>query len=92
MAERAVGAVVSGHVQGVGFRYATRRAARALGVSGWVANAPDGTVRVFAQGDPESIVRFLAFLGEGPTSATVDRLDVTEDAPRPDLPGFDVRG
>lgn len=91
MEERAIAAVVSGRVQGVGFRYATRRAAQALGVSGWVANAPDGTVRVFAQGDPEAIDEFVVFLGEGPPGATVVDADVVDEPPHPRLLGFDIR-
>jgi acylphosphatase len=91
MAEKAVAAVVSGRVQGVGFRWATRRAAQALGVSGWVANAPDGTVHAFAQGDEESVDEFVTFLRHGPPGATVTDVEVSEKPTRPGVLGFDIR-
>jgi DNA ligase D-like protein (predicted 3'-phosphoesterase) len=68
---RAIRAVVSGAVQGVGFREATRRRARKLGVSGWVRNAEDGTVAVHAEGPPAAIDALLSFLREGPRGAAV---------------------
>ena len=88
--EVAIAAVVRGRVQGVGFRVATRRAAQALGVSGWVANAPDGTVHVFAQGDPEAVDEFVVFLSEGPPAATVMGVEAVDKPPRPRLLGFEI--
>jgi acylphosphatase len=49
-----------GRVQGVGFRYAVRDAARAYAVSGYVRNLPDGGVQLVAEGAPSEIDRFLA--------------------------------
>jgi DNA ligase D-like protein (predicted 3'-phosphoesterase) len=68
---RAIRAIVSGAVQGVGFRDATRRRAAELGVLGWVRNCDDGTVAVHAEGPREEIDRLLRFLGEGPRGAAV---------------------
>lgn len=65
--------VVTGRVQGVGFRAFTVSEARALGITGWVRNSPDGhSVEILAQGDPESLDQLLARLKQGPPSARVD--------------------
>jgi DNA ligase D-like protein (predicted 3'-phosphoesterase) len=77
---RAIRAVVSGTVQGVGLRGATRRQSHALGLMGWVRNAEDGTVVVHAEGAAEAIEQLLGFLREGPCGALVS--DVTVDEVR----------
>ncbi len=63
--------MVSGAVQGVGFREATRRRATELGVMGWVRNADDGTVAVHAEGPSAAVEALIAFLREGPRGAAV---------------------
>jgi acylphosphatase len=68
-------AVVRGRVQGVGFRWFVRAAARRLGLSGWVRNLGDGAVEVAADGAAESIEAFRRALREGPAGATVIALD-----------------
>ncbi len=65
-------AVVSGIVQGVNFRYYTQREAEALGLDGWVANRWDGTVEVVAEGSRARLNELLAWLHNGPPSASVD--------------------
>jgi len=77
---RAIRAAVSGAVQGVGFREATRRRALALGVQGWVRNAEDGTVVVHAEGPPHALDELIAFLHEGPRGAAVAQVEVREVA------------
>jgi len=72
----AIRAVVSGNVQGVGFREATRRRALALGLEGWVRNEPDGTVRVHAEGPEAAVEELVAFLREGPRLAVVADVSV----------------
>ncbi|VFR70635.1 Acylphosphate phosphohydrolase, putative [plant metagenome] len=62
---------VLGKVQGVGFRLATVRQARLLGVHGWVRNASDGSVEALLQGTANQIDRMLAWLREGPPAAEV---------------------
>jgi len=76
----AIRAVVSGEVQGVGFRDATVRRARSLGVQGWVRNAEDGSLAVHAEGAPEAVAALLRFLGEGPRLAGVAGVEVSEAA------------
>ncbi len=73
---RALRAVVHGRVQGVGFRWSAVREARALGLSGTVANRPDGTVEVVAEGDATRLARLIAWLEKGPPGARVTSVDV----------------
>jgi acylphosphatase len=67
-------ATVSGRVQGVGFRYFVLREAMALGLDGWVANAPDGSVRCVAEGPRDDLERLLERLNVGPAVSTVERV------------------
>lgn len=73
---RAIRAVVSGAVQGVGFRESTLRQAARLGLLGWVRNRDDGTLAVHAEGPSTAIDRLLEFLGDGPPGAAVASVGV----------------
>jgi acylphosphatase len=86
-----VEATVRGRVQGVGFRYFVMRRATRLGLRGWVANEPDGSVRCVAEGPGESIEAFLGSLRAGPPGARVDGVDVVRGTATGDLDGFRVR-
>jgi DNA ligase D-like protein (predicted 3'-phosphoesterase) len=88
---RAVRALVSGAVQGVGFRESTRRRARKLGLLGWVRNEDDGTVAVHAEGEPGAVEELLAFLRKGPRGAAVRDVEV-EDVRVEGHEQFAVRG
>jgi acylphosphatase len=90
--ERAVRAVVSGRVQGVGYRFATAREARVLGVRGTVRNLPDGRVEVVAEGRRSAVAALLHYCARGPLGALVDRVDVEEFAPGArEFSGFQIR-
>lgn len=67
-------ATVRGRVQGVGFRYFVVRLAAELGLTGWVANELDGTVRVVAEGTRSALEQLLAELHEGPRGARVEHV------------------
>lgn len=67
-------ASVRGIVQGVGYRWFVVREAGALELAGWVANHPDGSVRVVAEGPRRDLVALLARLEEGPAGAWVERV------------------
>jgi acylphosphatase len=54
--------VVTGLVQGVGFRWSARRAAERIGVRGWVRNRADGSVELHVEGDEERVAAMLAWL------------------------------
>ena len=66
--------VVTGRVQGVGFRWFVRQEARRVGVAGWVRNLPDRSVEVAARGEQNSIAALERALREGPDGARVDDL------------------
>jgi len=68
-------AIVSGTVQGVGYRATTQYEAKKLGLAGWVRNRVDGSVEVDAEGDRTHLEAFLAFLRKGPLGAHVDAVD-----------------
>ncbi|MBW3091750.1 acylphosphatase [Bifidobacterium sp. 82T10] len=73
-----VHAVVTGLVQGVGFRYCTVDQARRIGLGGWVRNRFDGSVEVEAQGSRADVARLLSWLKVGPQWARVEHVDVRE--------------
>jgi acylphosphatase len=75
MASKALQAVVDGMVQGVGFRYATIRQARALGLTGFVRNLDDGRVEVLAEGEEAVLERLAAWLRHGPPGAHVREVE-----------------
>ncbi len=88
---RTLTAIVSGRVQGVGFRFFVRRRAESMHLRGWARNLPSGDVEVVAHGVAEDVQALLALLRVGRTPGQVS--NVTEDwSPRDDLPaGFEVR-
>ncbi len=67
-------AVIHGEVQGVGFRYWTRRQATELGLTGYVRNRWNGAVEVVAEGQKASLQRLLNRLGRGPRAAWVQQV------------------
>ena len=70
--------VVSGRVQGVGYRFFAERAARELAVFGWVRNLPNGSVETVAEGEETAILRYVERLREGPRMSRVTNLRVEE--------------
>ena len=73
--------VITGRVQGVGFRYVTEAAAARAGVYGWVRNNPDGSVEAFLEGEETAVDAVEAALRRGPSSSQVDNVAVSEEAP-----------
>lgn len=59
--------IVSGRVQGVGFRYHTQFLANQLHIRGWVRNNDDGSVEVMAEGEQKAMEKFIAGLKKGPS-------------------------
>jgi acylphosphatase len=82
--------VVHGYVQGVFFRDTMRRLADRHGVAGWARNNPDGTLEAVFEGDPEDVERLVSFAHDGPSGASVARVDVFEEEPE-SLSGFVIR-
>lgn len=87
---RSVSIVVRGRVQGGGYRWFARDVAVAHGVSGWVRNRRDGSVEAELHGSEASVDAVLAALRQGPASARVEGLAVT-DAAAADAAGFEIR-
>lgn len=88
--ERRVRVFVSGHVQGVWFRDATRREAEPLRLKGWVQNLPDGRVEAVFEGTPYAVDRLVAWCHDGPPQASVRHVEVIEEEPQGEAP-FEVR-
>lgn len=68
--------LVTGLVQGVGFRYSMVAAAHRLGVTGWVRNRRDGSVEATIAGDAEAVAAMIAWARHGPAGAEVDHVAV----------------
>jgi acylphosphatase len=68
--------VVSGRVQGVGFRYFTQESALREGATGWVRNLPDGRVEAYVEGEAEAVTRLERALRSGPRGSRVERVIV----------------
>ena len=81
---------VTGRVQGVFFRAWTQQQANELGVSGWVRNAPDGSVEAHFTGEESALEQLIKRLHDGPSSAAVGHVDVSDTDPEPGE-GFRVR-
>jgi acylphosphatase len=88
---RRVHVIVSGDVQGVGYRYTMRMIARQAGVSGWVRNLRDGRVEAEVEGSDEQVDELLSWMAEGPPGSLVEGAEVTDVAPTGER-GFEVRG
>ena len=83
--------LISGRVQGVGFRFFAEAAAAREGIHGWVRNLPDGRVEAAAEGEKEAVERFEHALRHGPRGALVDRVEVEDDVPAGRESGFSIR-
>ena len=83
--------LVSGRVQGVGYRYFTRDKASKLGVSGWVKNLPDGRVEAEIQGEEQLLLDFLSILRKGPPLGRVRDIVKNEIPPDQEDVAFDIR-
>lgn len=79
--------IISGRVQGVGFRDWMVAQAQALGLAGWVRNRPDGTVEALIAGDPAAVEEMLRLVRRGPPLARVSEI-VENLAEPPPTPGF----
>jgi acylphosphatase len=83
-------AVVTGRVQGVGFRRYVQRWARKLDLTGWVRNEPDGTVRLVAEGTNDALDRLARLLWGGPPPADVASVETQRGEAEGGFDGFEV--
>jgi len=82
--------VISGRVQGVGFRWFTRETAQREGLTGWVRNLPDGRVEAFVEGEAESVDRMELALRRGPGGARVKDVFVDSQEPGGSFKDFSI--
>lgn len=82
---------ITGRVQGVGFRNFTQRTARTLGLTGWVRNEPDGSVRLEAEGPRDALDDLHDAIQDGPRSARVNNVQVDWHAAEDAFETFRVR-
>ena len=82
---------VSGHVQGVGFRYFCESQARALEVSGWVRNLPGGEIELEAQAEPDALEEFIRKIKRGPMGAAVKEARLHDIPTENNESGFEIR-
>lgn len=87
---RRVHVVVTGEVQGVGYRYTMRVIAADAGVAGWVRNRYDGSVEAEVEGTDDQVDEVLAWMARGPRWARVREARVTDLTPTGGS-GFEVR-
>lgn len=81
--------IITGRVQGVGFRFYMERKAREFGVTGWVRNRRDGAVEAVVQGTTGAVEAMIAWARRGPPSAVVAEVRVTDASG--DYAAFDTR-
>jgi acylphosphatase len=82
--------MISGRVQGVGFRYFTQAAAGRENIHGWVRNLPDGRVEASAEGEADAVQRFEQALRHGPRGARVEQLEIEHTVPSGRDTGFTI--
>jgi acylphosphatase len=84
--------VVTGRVQGVGFRWFVQREAESLGLRGWVRNTADGAVEVLADGSEEQLTGLAGRLRQGPRAARVDNVEESPAEAPANLKDFRIEG
>ncbi|MEM7169614.1 MAG: acylphosphatase [Pseudomonadota bacterium] len=87
--KKTVKVLISGRVQGVGFRYWVLRQAEARGLSGWVRNLGNGDVEALISGPPEVVADMLTHFWQGPSFSKVKNV-VSEAAAPPARVGFEI--
>lgn len=83
--------IVSGRVQGVGFRYFALHKAHELNITGWVKNSGTGTVEIEATGEAVDLQTFTEWMKSGPTRAIVKTFSAAEITPNHTYSNFIIR-
>lgn len=87
----AIKVILAGHVQGVMCRDFVQRKATLLGIVGEVENMPDGTVRVYAEGEKSALEKLIGFVRTGPALARIDSADIQWVEPAGSFESFFIR-
>lgn len=80
---------ISGRVQGVSYRYSTKKRALELGLKGMVKNRADGTVYAEIEGEKEALQQMIDWCWQGPSYAKVEKVNV-ESAPEKQYTSFEI--
>ena len=83
--------MISGRVQGVGFRYFTRDVATREGLTGWVCNLADGRVQAYLEGEAEAVTRVERLLRQGPGSGHVRDVTASDEPAGGAYSTFEIR-
>ena len=83
--------IISGYVQGVGFRYFTCREAKKIGLTGYVKNLPTGQVEIVASGDKGLIDDLIKIIRVGPGYSSVSGVDLEELQDPQNFTDFNIR-
>lgn len=83
--------LISGRVQGVGFRYFTQYKAREFQIFGWARNTPDGKVEIEASGELKNLEAFIDWMKTGPTRAVIKTFTVSDITPTRLFTNFTIR-
>lgn len=81
----------SGRVQGVGFRYSTKRLAMGFDVIGWVRNLDDGRVELQVMGDEDEVAAFVEEIHDSPLGRHIQEQEERRIAPLAEVSGFSIR-
>ncbi|MBL7155453.1 MAG: acylphosphatase [Candidatus Portnoybacteria bacterium] len=91
MSKKQVILKIYGRVQGIFFRDSTRRKARKLGLTGWVRNESDRTVKVVAEGEKKKLEELIKWCYNGPIIARVEKIDVEWQEAAGQFEGFEIK-
>ena len=83
--------LISGFVQGIGYRSWVRSRARSLGLTGWINNLENGSVETVFQGEEEKIKEMIKLCKEGPPMAEVENIEIQWDQINGEFKDFQVR-
>jgi len=90
MQNRQVYIIISGRVQGVGFRYFAHHKAEEFNIVGWVKNTPDGKVEIEASGEPQNLNTFVNWIKIGPARAIIKTFSVSDISPERSFTRFTI--
>jgi acylphosphatase len=83
--------IISGHVQGVGYRTWVSKQAQALSLRGWVRNLQNGDVELCAEGEAAVLTQFVASCRRGPPAARVESVNLSHGAATGEFQSFQIR-
>jgi acylphosphatase len=83
--------IVSGLVQGIGFRSFTKKRADETGVSGFVRNLPDKRLEIVVEGYAYNINRFIDRIKEGPWGSRIEKTEMRWESPKAEFKGFEIK-